>query len=73
MGGISWLICLEGLDQLLANIKANTIKDMTIIDKEFVITQLADDTTLFRWNDEQIPITIKVTELSKASNVYLNV
>ncbi len=47
---------------------------MTIIDRELVITQLADDTTLFLQNKNQIPIAIKVIEeFSKASGVYLNV
>lgn len=63
------------VSQLLANhIKASAVKGMTIINRELVITQLADDTTLFLQNENQIPIAIKVIEeFSKASGVYLNV
>lgn len=63
------------ISQPLANhIKASTIKGMSIIDRELIITQLADDTTLFLRNENQIPVAINVIEeFSKASGVYLNV
>lgn len=63
------------ISQLLANhIKTSTIKGMSINDRELIINQLADDTTLFLRNENQIPVPINVTEeFSKASGVYLNV
>ncbi len=63
------------VSQLLANhIKASAIKGMTIINRELVIAQLADDTTPFPQNENQIPIAIKVIkEFSEASGVHLNV
>ncbi|XP_051733611.1 uncharacterized protein LOC127503617 [Ctenopharyngodon idella] len=47
---------------------------MSIMNRELVIMQLADDATLFLRNENQIPIAINVIEeFSKASGVYLNV
>lgn len=62
------------VSQLLAShIKASTIEGISIIEKKLIITQLADDTTLFLQNDKQIPTAIRVIEeFSKASGVYLN-
>lgn len=60
--------------QLLAvHIKSSTVKGISLIGKELIITQLADDTTLFLQNEHQISDAVEaVKEFSKASGLYLN-
>lgn len=61
--------------QLLAyHIHSSDIKGISITNRELVITQLADDTTLFLKEESQIPIAIEaVAEFSRASGLYLNI
>ncbi len=49
------------------------MRGITIVDREIKITQLADDTTLFIQNENQIYVAIDlISEFSRASGVYLN-
>lgn len=50
------------------------LKPLNVLGKSLIITQLADDTTIFVKNGEQIPIAIeKVENFSKASGLKLNI
>ena len=49
------------------------IKNLNVLCTNIVISQLADDTTLFVQDRHQIPITIeKIKKFSKASGLTLN-
>ena len=60
------------ITQLLANSLNNSpVQGISIAGKEMIISQLADDTTLFLKDANQIPISIQ--SFSKASGLYLNI
>jgi len=61
--------------QLLSDfIKLNHLKGITIAKKEILISQLADDTTLFLLDASQVSAAINVIKsFSSASGLYLNV
>uniref|UniRef100_A0A8K9UN26 Reverse transcriptase domain-containing protein n=1 Tax=Oncorhynchus mykiss TaxID=8022 RepID=A0A8K9UN26_ONCMY len=63
------------ITQLLANSLNNSpVQGISIAGKEIIISQLADDTTLFLKDANQIPISINVIQsFSKASGLYLNI
>uniref|UniRef100_A0A8C6NIX7 Reverse transcriptase domain-containing protein n=1 Tax=Nothobranchius furzeri TaxID=105023 RepID=A0A8C6NIX7_NOTFU len=60
--------------QILAtNISNSVAQGITIADKELVISQLADDITLFLKNANQIPLALSViSDFSEASGLCLN-
>ena len=60
--------------QLLStHIKNSSLKGIFIADREIIISQLADDTTLFLKNASQVPIAIHTIDLfSAASGLRLN-
>ncbi len=60
--------------QLLADhIKSSEINGINILGRELTITQLADDTTLFLRDENQVSIAIEtINEFSKASGLSLN-
>uniref|UniRef100_A0A3P9M210 Reverse transcriptase domain-containing protein n=1 Tax=Oryzias latipes TaxID=8090 RepID=A0A3P9M210_ORYLA len=54
-------------------IKSSNIDGISIAGKNILISQLADDTTLFLKNSSQVPRVLQVIEtFSKASGLYLN-
>ena len=56
---------------LASHISNSPLKGISIAEKEIVISQLADDTTIFLQN--QVPIALKVIDdFSKASGLILN-
>lgn len=61
--------------QLLAeHIKSGPVKGISLVNRNLVITQLADDTTLFLQDDTQVPIALEAIKIfSKASGLYLNI
>lgn len=61
--------------QLLAlHISSSNLQGITIDDRQIIISQLADDTTLFLNDASQIPHALKLIEsFSKASGLYLNI
>ena len=61
--------------QLLAtHIKSSALKGITIVDREIVISQLADDTTIFLKDSTQVPHALNIISVfSKASGLFLNV
>ncbi len=61
--------------QLLANhIKNSNLQGISVMGREIIITQLADDTTLFLKNSDQIPLALNTIKLfSNASGLLLNV
>ncbi len=61
--------------QLLANhIKNSTLQGVSVMGREIIISQLADDTTLFLKNSDQIPLALNTIKLfSNASGLLLNV
>jgi len=60
--------------QLLANhIKNSALQGIDLMGKEIIISQLADDTTLFLKNSDQIPLALNtIKQFSKASGLHLN-
>lgn len=53
--------------------KSDDIQKLNVFGTEIVISQLADDTTLFLKNEQQIPKAIeKIEKFSKASGLHLN-
>lgn len=49
------------------------MKPLNVLGRPLIITQLADDTTIFIKNADQIPLVIKKVEIfSKASGLQLN-
>ncbi len=65
-----FLLC----SQLLADsIKQSTLRGITVADNIITISQLADDTTLFFKDAEEIPKAINIISIfSKASGLHLN-
>uniref|UniRef100_A0A669D202 Reverse transcriptase domain-containing protein n=1 Tax=Oreochromis niloticus TaxID=8128 RepID=A0A669D202_ORENI len=65
-----FLLCTQ---ILATNISNSVVQGITIADKELVISQLADDTTLFLKNANQIPPALSVIrDFSEASGLCLN-
>lgn len=66
-----FLLC----SQLLTDsIKLSPLKGISIADKEIIISQLADDTTLFLKDSSQIPLSIDLIKtFSDASGLCLNI
>uniref|UniRef100_A0A3B5R4M7 Reverse transcriptase domain-containing protein n=1 Tax=Xiphophorus maculatus TaxID=8083 RepID=A0A3B5R4M7_XIPMA len=66
-----FLIC----SQLLSDfIKLNHLKGISFADKNIIISQLADDTTLFLKDASQVSLAINIVEkFSRASGLYLNI
>ncbi len=58
---------------LCSHIKASSLKGVTIAEREVIISQLADDTTLFLKDERQISLAINIIDsFSKASGLCLN-
>ncbi len=54
-------------------ITKSDVEKLSVFDSHLVVSQLADDTTLFLKNVEQVPKAIETTDLfSKASGLKLN-
>lgn len=54
-------------------IKNNGIEGLSVLDRQIIISQFADDTTLFLKNEQQIPLALHLVNMfSKASGLYLN-
>lgn len=65
-----FLLCTQILASHISN---STVKGINIADRETVISQLADDTTIFLKNASQVPIALHVIEyFSKGSGLVLN-
>ncbi len=59
---------------LCSHIKASSLKGVTIAEREVIISQLADDTTLFLKDERQISLAINIIDsFSKASGLCLNI
>ena len=59
---------------LSSHIKTSTLKGISVANREVIISQLADDTTLFLKNPAQVSLALSVVDVfSKASGLYLNV
>lgn len=70
---ISPLLFIAVTERLAILIKSSNIEGLQIMDQNLIISQLADDTTLFLKNKDQIPLGIQTIELfSKASGLCLN-
>lgn len=70
---ISPYLFLLAAQLLCTYIKSSTLQGITIANKTIIISQLADDTTLFLKNKLQIPIVISLLEsFSMASGLHLN-
>uniref|UniRef100_A0A1A8GMK6 Reverse transcriptase domain-containing protein n=1 Tax=Nothobranchius korthausae TaxID=1143690 RepID=A0A1A8GMK6_9TELE len=65
-----FLLCTQILASYIAN---SPMKGINIADREVVISQLADDTTIFLKNANQVSIALKIIDdFSKASGLILN-
>ncbi len=65
-----FLICAQLLSDF---IKQSPIKGISIADREILISQLADDTSLFLKNASQISVAInRISVFSRASGLHLN-
>lgn len=70
---ISPYLFLLAAQLLCTYIKSSTLQGITIANKTIIISQLADDTTLFLKNKLQIPIVTSLMEsFSMASGLHLN-
>lgn len=63
------------MTQLLSDfIKKSNLKWISVANRNIVISQWADDTTLFLWGSNQIPFVISIINtFSVASGLYLNI
>lgn len=61
--------------QLLAiHINSSNLKGITVAEREIIVSQLADDTTIFLKDSTQIPCALNIINVfSRASGLYLNV
>ncbi len=60
--------------QRLANhIKSSSVKGIDLMGREVVITQLADNTTVFLKDENQISALDEINEFSEASGLCLNI
>lgn len=72
--GSSPLLFIMVAEILSILIKTSQIEGLNIMEKQIIISQLADDTTLFLKNEEQIPLALRsINQFSKASGLQLNV
>lgn len=66
-----FLLCTQLLSDF---IKLSQLKGITIAEREIIISQLADDTTLFLKDASQVSIAISAIKIfSKASGLHLNI
>jgi len=66
-----FLLCTQILTTHVIN---SSIQGISIAGRDIIISQLADDTTIFLKNASQIPVTIHViSQFSKASGLCLNI
>uniref|UniRef100_A0A096MGV5 Reverse transcriptase domain-containing protein n=1 Tax=Poecilia formosa TaxID=48698 RepID=A0A096MGV5_POEFO len=63
-----FLLCSQILTTHISN---SAVQGIGIANKELIISQLADDTTLFLRNANQIPLALEVINFSKASGLFL--
>ncbi len=71
---ISPYLFLLAAQMLCSHIKASSLKGVTIAEREVIISQLADDTTLFLKDERQISLAINIIDsFSKASGLCLNI
>lgn len=71
---ISPYLFLLAAQILCSHIKASSLKGVTIAERQVIISQLADDTTLFLKDESQISLAINIIDsFSKASGLYLNI
>ena len=65
-----FIMVAEMLSILIQN---SCIEGLVVNDRQIIISQLADDTTLFLKNENQIPLALQIIEhLSRASGLQLN-
>lgn len=71
--GSSPLLFIMVAEILAILIKTSHIEGLNMMDRQIIISQLADDTTLFLKNEEQIPLALQfINQFSKASGLQLN-
>lgn len=70
---LSPLLFITVTELLAILIRNSNLQGLKIMDQNIIISQLADDTTLFLKNKDQIPLAIQTVEtFSKASGLKLN-
>ena len=71
--GSSPLLFIMVAEMLSILIKSSHIEGLNVMDRQIVISQLADDTTLFLKSEDQIPLALQsINQFSKASGLQLN-
>ncbi len=71
--GCSPLLFIMVAEMLSILIKMSNISGINLEGNHFIISQFADDTTLFLRNEQQIPLALQsVMIFSKASGLWLN-
>uniref|UniRef100_A0A3P9L5I7 Reverse transcriptase domain-containing protein n=1 Tax=Oryzias latipes TaxID=8090 RepID=A0A3P9L5I7_ORYLA len=71
---VSPYLFLLAAQLLAALIQENNIHGISVADKHILISQVADDTTLFLKNSDQIPVVINlIHKFSEASGLKLNI
>lgn len=72
--GSSPLLFIMVAEMLSILIKNNGIEGLNVMGRQIIISQLADDTTLFLKNENQIPLVLhSVNQFAKASGLQLYV
>ncbi|MGL5973487.1 MAG: reverse transcriptase domain-containing protein [Oscillospiraceae bacterium] len=70
---ISPFLFLLAAELLSLHIKNSPIEGIKIVEKTLIISQLADDTSLFLRDESQIPVALSILDLfSKASGLVVN-
>ncbi len=71
--GSSPLLFIMVAEMLSILIKNSHIEGLNVMDKQIILSQLADDTTLFLKNEDQIPLALQsINQFSRASGLQLN-
>ena len=71
--GSSPLLFIMVAEMLSILIKTSHIEGLMVVDRQIIISQLADDTTLFLKNEDQIPLALQsINQFSRASGLQLN-
>uniref|UniRef100_A0A8C6WYS4 Reverse transcriptase domain-containing protein n=1 Tax=Neogobius melanostomus TaxID=47308 RepID=A0A8C6WYS4_9GOBI len=71
--GSSPLLFIMAAEMLSISLKNSDISGIDIMGEQIIISQLADDTTLFLKNEDQIPLALQtITDFTKASGLHLN-
>lgn len=71
--GSSPLLFIMVAEMLSILVRNNHIEGLNVMGRQILISQLADDTTLFLKNENQIPLALQsINQFSKASGLQLN-